>query len=310
LGVLGNSLVIISVIRYKSLQSVRNIFIVSLSVSDIVISVVSGTITPITAFTKIWLFGELLCYFVPFIQGASLCFSTLTLTAIAIDRYILIIFPTKEPIQKSQAVKMIGIDFVLATAISLPMFIKQQLVKFENFCGQFCTEDWGSDNTGRSTYGTIVFIFQFIAPLTVITFCYTMISLKLSKVLYLIRNTLTLAPDYLITEQMNKCSSYRRQVLKRRVRTNRMLISMVSVFVCCWMPSVAFNFLRDYQWLPNFVTKQEYLFGLITHCISMSSTVWNPCLYTLLNQQFRLAFLSLLRSVPVVQKKSLTTDIG
>ena len=45
ISLLGNSLVILSVCQHKSLQSVRNLFIVSLSVSDIVISVVSGTIT-------------------------------------------------------------------------------------------------------------------------------------------------------------------------------------------------------------------------------------------------------------------------
>jgi hypothetical protein len=44
-SVLGNLLVILSVCQHRSLQSVRNLFIVSLSVSDIVISIVSGTIT-------------------------------------------------------------------------------------------------------------------------------------------------------------------------------------------------------------------------------------------------------------------------
>ena len=59
---------------------------------------------------------------------------------------------------------------------------------------------------------------------------------------------------------------------------------------------MAFNFLRDYQWLPEMVAKQEYLSGVITHCISMSSTIWNPILYALLNEQFRLAFAELLAS--------------
>lgn len=45
LGVFGNSIVIISVFRHKSLQSVRNLFIVALSTSDIVAIVFSGTIT-------------------------------------------------------------------------------------------------------------------------------------------------------------------------------------------------------------------------------------------------------------------------
>uniref|UniRef100_A0A914YHG1 G-protein coupled receptors family 1 profile domain-containing protein n=1 Tax=Panagrolaimus superbus TaxID=310955 RepID=A0A914YHG1_9BILA len=68
LGILGNTLVILSVMRHRSLQSVRNMFIVSLSCSDIVVSIVSGTITPISAFTKVWIFGGALCKLVPLIQ--------------------------------------------------------------------------------------------------------------------------------------------------------------------------------------------------------------------------------------------------
>ncbi|VDM15667.1 unnamed protein product [Wuchereria bancrofti] len=56
-----------------------------------------------------------------------------------------------------------------------------------------------------------------------------------------------------MTTLFKKQTFYRQQVLKLRLRTNRMLIAMVGVFVCCWMPAVVFNFLRDYHWLPNFV---------------------------------------------------------
>uniref|UniRef100_A0A1I8AL79 G_PROTEIN_RECEP_F1_2 domain-containing protein n=1 Tax=Steinernema glaseri TaxID=37863 RepID=A0A1I8AL79_9BILA len=288
LGVIGNMLVVISVWRHKSLQSVRNMFIVSLSISDIVISVVSGSITPITAFTKVWLFGVQLCYLVPLIQGASLCFSTLTLTSIAIDRFILIIYPTKRAIQQKHAFRMIALNCAVAVLISLPMVFKQALVDYNNFCGRFCTEEWGDDHAGRSTYGTLVFLMQFVLPLTVITFCYMMISLRLGKGMLVKKN----CSEKLLTHG----SEQRKTALRRRIRTNRMLQAMVGVFCCCWMPSVAFNFLRDYQWLPMFVLRQEYLFGIITHCISMSSTVWNPILYALLNEQFRLAFSSLLAS--------------
>lgn len=83
---IGNLFVIFAFCRHKSLQSVRNTFIVSLGCSDIgkqsdisiftciliisvfVVSIVSGTVTPITAFSKIWLFGKDFCQIVPLIQ--------------------------------------------------------------------------------------------------------------------------------------------------------------------------------------------------------------------------------------------------
>ncbi|KAL3989613.1 7 transmembrane receptor (rhodopsin family) protein [Acanthocheilonema viteae] len=71
-----------------------------------------------------------------------------------------------------------------------------------------------------------------------------MISLKLTKI-------------RLLKKQTRTCSFYREQTLRRRLHVNRMLISMVRVFACCWMPTVVFNFLKDYRWLPYFVNEQE-----------------------------------------------------
>lgn len=71
------------------------------------------------------------------------------------------------------------------------------------------------------------------------------------------------------TQKLTAKSDQRKAALKRRMRTNRMLVSMVLVFLICWSPSVAFNFLRDYDWLPDVVKAQEYLFGLLTHLISI-----------------------------------------
>lgn len=76
--------------------------------------------------------------------------------------------------------------------------------------------------------------------------------------------------------------------------------------------------LRDYEILPQFVKDQEFFFGILTHCIAMTSTVrisfvllsfkisryyfehtcdiqvWNPLLYALLNLQLRAAFVQLM----------------
>jgi hypothetical protein len=87
------------------------------------------------------------------------------------------------------------------------------------------------------------------------------------------------------TQKLTSKSDQRKAALRRRMKTNRMLVCflfniymilksrikvmMVLVFLMCWTPAVAFNFLRDYEWLPDFIKAQEYLFGLITHLISM-----------------------------------------
>ncbi|CEF64234.1 Prolactin-releasing peptide receptor [Strongyloides ratti] len=299
-GVVGNSLVIISVLQNKILQSVRNFFIVALSCSDIIVCVVSGSFTPISAFSKTWLFGEFLCKLVPFIQGVSLFFSTFILASIAVDRFILIIFPTTQPISKKLAIVMIISYIFIGSILTKPIYDENTLESYKDYCGKICYEKWNGNEDGRKRYGTIVFIVQMVIPFIIISACYIMISLKLKK-------RITVKKEDEAFKSLSKAGT-RRTNKNRRQRTNRMLMAMVLVFVFCWTPTVAFNFLRDYQKLPIFIQKQEYLFGILTHFISISSTVWNPCLYALLNVQFRTAFSQILghtTSVTLNERKNL-----
>uniref|UniRef100_A0A914N6N4 G-protein coupled receptors family 1 profile domain-containing protein n=1 Tax=Meloidogyne incognita TaxID=6306 RepID=A0A914N6N4_MELIC len=131
--------------------------------------------------------------------------------------------------------------------------------------------------------------------LALITFCYTAISFRLGK-------SVNLRTRKKCEWQM-PTSAQRNAATKRRQRTNRMFIAMVIAFSVSWIWSVLYNLLRDYDGLPKFVHDQEFFFGILTHCIAMSSTVWNPILYALLNLQLRAAFLQL---VPQCIKHSLT----
>lgn len=129
-GVCGNGCVLLAIGRTRSLQTVSNLFIFALSCSDIVVCCVSATFTPFTAFKKVWVFGQLLCSLVPFIavressinstsivvpsfagsspfQGTSLCFSTFTLAAISIDRFLLIQFPLSNQLRHRHALCII-----------------------------------------------------------------------------------------------------------------------------------------------------------------------------------------------------------
>nr|AAX81450.1 flp-18 GPCR receptor [Meloidogyne incognita] len=295
LGIIGNSCVIMAIARIKSLQTVPNMFIFSLSCSDILVCFISATITPIAAFKKDWIFGQFLCSFAPFVAGGSLCFSTFTLAAISVDRFLLILFPTRKAFSHTQALFIILVAFLLASGFSLPMLFMQKLKPVTHYCGRFCFEDWGEMIGIRRIYGTLLLTVQFIIPLALITFCYTAISFRLGK-------SVNLRTRKKCEWQM-PISAQRNAATKRRQRTNRMFIAMVIAFSVSWIWSVLYNLLRDYDGLPKFVHDQEFFFGILTHCIAMSSTVWNPILYALLNLQLRAAFLQL---VPQCIRHSLT----
>uniref|UniRef100_A0A5S6R184 G_PROTEIN_RECEP_F1_2 domain-containing protein n=1 Tax=Trichuris muris TaxID=70415 RepID=A0A5S6R184_TRIMR len=306
-GITGNSCVIISVARKAFLQSVRNLFIVSLSCSDIVVCLTSVPITPITIMKKNWIFGLPLCYIFPLLQCMSTIISTFTLMAIAIDRFILIVYPTKQPLQKRHAVAMIVSIWTLAGGISIPMLLHYNLYKlpYERranhtiwYCGYFCDETWPNVEA-RQIYGGAVLLLQFIIPLIVITVCYGGIFLQVIKGVAFRQTT-----DHRLLP-MNGVSSEvillrQKMAIRRRQRTNWMLISMVAVFVACWFFQVLLNVLRDFSAIPSPIAAQPYLFSLIVHCIAMTSTLWNPVLYAWLNESFRTAFFEILPCVRVL----------
>ncbi|KAI6191390.1 Flp-18 GPCR receptor [Aphelenchoides bicaudatus] len=286
-GVTGNLCVILAISRTKSLQTVPNMFIFSLSCSDIMVCLTSGTITPITAMNKKWIFGQTLCLMAPFLAGSFLSFSTFTLAAISVDRFLLIRFPMKKPFSHGQAFMLIVSIIIIAVGLSIPVSFVHTLKKIDPFCDYYCFEEWGEYMGQRRAYGTIVLVVQFIIPLIIIIICYTAISVRLGKSLLLKGKKRGYNWEMTMTDQQKAAN-------KRRQRTNRMFILMVVAFSLSWVWSVMFNVLNDYKMLPRFIHEQSYLFGITTHCLSMTSTIWNPILYSLLNLQLRAAFIQLM----------------
>uniref|UniRef100_A0A915A7M2 G-protein coupled receptors family 1 profile domain-containing protein n=1 Tax=Parascaris univalens TaxID=6257 RepID=A0A915A7M2_PARUN len=126
-----------------------------------------------------------------------------------------------------------------------------------------------------------------IVPLTIIVICYMAIAVKLSQGMLIKGKKSSYDWQVQMTDQQ-------RAAIRRRQRTNRMLICMVVAFSASWLWSVSFNVLRDYDRLPDWMKTQEYFYGIATHCIAMTSTVWNPLLYAVLNPQLRAAFIRLM----------------
>lgn len=93
IGVTGNMLVCYVVCRNRAMHTVTNFFITNLAVSDIMLCLLAVPFTPMYTFMERWIFGTTLCHLVSGAQAVSVYISSLTLTAIAMDRYIVIVYP-------------------------------------------------------------------------------------------------------------------------------------------------------------------------------------------------------------------------
>lgn len=129
LGVFGNVLVCYVVFRNKAMQTVTNFFITNLAVSDIFLCVLAVPFTPSYTFLRKWIFGKVLCHLVPYAQGCSVYISTLTLTAIAVDRFFVIIYPFQQRMRLMACIIIIIIIWTISLLLTLPYGLYMQVIK-------------------------------------------------------------------------------------------------------------------------------------------------------------------------------------
>lgn len=277
LGIYGNILVSYIVCLNKAMRTVTNLFIMNLALSDIILCVLAVPFTPLYSFTGRWIFGEFICHLVPYIQASSVYVSAWTLTAIAVDRYFVIVYPFKQKMKlRTCGFIIIGI-WAFSMIITLPYGLYMTVIN-----GDFCEEKW-PEVKFEKYFGCFTIIMQCVVPFLVIAYCYVCISVKLNR----------------RAKSKPGTKSARKEEIdrERKKRTNRMLISMVTIFGICWLPFNTINVIHDFV---RDSIKYFHLWFFLSHLLAMSSTCYNPFLYAWLNENFRKEFKQVL---PCVSKR-------
>lgn len=276
LGIFGNVLVCFVVFRNRAMQTVTNLFITNLALSDILLCVLAVPFTPLYTFLRRWVFGTALCHLVPYAQGCSVYISTLTLTSIAIDRFFVIIFPFHPRMKLSTCISIIFFIWVISLLITLPygLYVKLYSSNFTGTATLYCEEDWPNEHY-RKIFGSVTSILQYLLPFFIISICYIWVSVRLN--------------DRAKAKPGSKTSRKEEVDRSRKKRTNIMLISMVAVFGFSWLPLNIVNIFNDFYSRID-ETKYYTLLFFISHAIAMSSTCYNPFLYAWLNDNFRKEF--------------------
>ena len=272
IGVSGNSLVVYVVMRNKAMQTITNIFITNLAFSDIMMCLLAVPFTPLAFFMNTWVFGEALCHIVPMSLCICVYVSTLTSTAIAVDRYFVIVYPFKPRMKTCVCLLMIVAIWIISVSISLPLGIYQN-VSEDHQGSWICEEVWPKDQA-RQFFTVTSLVLQYLVPCTIITYCYAKVSLALR------RRSKTRIGSGTASKERDEME------IRRKRRTNKMLIAMVTIFVCCWLPLNMVLLVAEYDDEFNYFT----LTFFSAHVIAMSSTIYNPFLYAWMNDNFKKEF--------------------
>ncbi|XP_053130155.1 G-protein coupled receptor 83-like [Hemicordylus capensis] len=270
ISLFGNLLVCHVVAKNKRMHSATSLFIVNLAVADIMITLLNTPFTLVRFVNNTWVFGKIMCHVSRFAQYCSLHVSTLTLTAIALDRHQVILNPLKPRMSLAKGALSISGIWVLAACFSLPHAIYQKLFQYnyrEATVRSVCLPDFPEPSELVWKYLDLsTFVLLYLLPLITITVTYT----RLAKKLWL-RNAIgDVTTQQSVAHQKNK---------KRSIK---MLVLVVVVFAVCWFPLNCYVLLISSLGVK---TKNSFYFAL--HWFAMSSTCYNPFIYCWLNEGFR-----------------------
>lgn len=272
-GVIGNSLVIYVVYKFKNLRTVTNFFIVNLAVADLLVNTLCLPFTLVYTLYGEWKFGQVLCFMLPCAQGMAVHVSTITMNVIALDRHRSIVYHMETKMSKDMCAVVIVITWAVSALLGSPLAIFREYGTFDlspDESIQVCTENWPGSSMNGSIYSISALLVQYGLPLVINCVAYIRIWNKM-------KNHMT-------------CVG-RNDRQQRRKKTTKMLLTMVVVFAVSWLPFHAFQLAVDIDSSVLYMKDFKLLFTVF-HIVAMCSTFVNPILYGWMNNNYRTAFLS------------------
>ncbi|XP_041931494.1 teleost multiple tissue opsin 3a [Alosa sapidissima] len=268
-GFFNNLLVLLVFAKFRSLWTPINLILLNISVSDILVCIFG---TPFSFAANVygrWLIGDYGCQWYGFANSLFGIVSLVSLSILSYERYSAVLCATKADVSDfRKAWLCVAGTWLYALLWTLPPLLGWSRYGPEG-PGTSCSVEWQRRSTGGISYVVCLFVFCLLLPLLLMLFCY-------SKILLVIRGV----------NRMNLLSVQRRQN-----HILLMVFTMVSCYLLCWMP---------YGLMALVATFGEI--GLVTPVVSVvpavlakSSTVFNPVIYVLFNNQFYRCFLAFVR---------------
>ncbi|XP_019377281.1 PREDICTED: neuropeptide Y receptor type 5 [Gavialis gangeticus] len=185
-GLLGNLLILMALIKRKQ-KTIINILIGNLAFSDILVVLFCSPFTLTSVLLDQWVFGEIMCHIMPFLQCVSVLVSTLMLISIAVVRYHMIKEPLSSNLTARHGYFLIATIWAVGCVICspLPVFHKivdlHESINLEGLGNRLlCIESWPSDSYRISFTISLLFM-QYILPLVCLTVSHTSVCRSVSS---------------------------------------------------------------------------------------------------------------------------------
>ncbi|KAF4787470.1 C-C chemokine receptor type 10 [Turdus rufiventris] len=275
LGIMGNGLVLLTLIRYRQAHTITDVCVLHLSLSDLLL-----LLTLPFAITNTWSPGTATCKALQGLYALNFYSGFLFLTCISMDRYVAIVqVPTAcrlRPRARRHGWLMAGLAWLLATLLALPQFIFSQAEQHQEMW--FCRVTFPRvvSHASRGAINLAHVVLGFAMPFLVMATCYAAVA-----------QTLLVA----------------RGAQPRRAL--RVLLALVLVFVTLQLPHSLMVVLDAAELLASWEmscaqSRRKDLALLVTGGLAYLRCCLNPVFYVFLGQRFRRELWQLARDADCV----------
>ncbi|XP_005380185.1 PREDICTED: gastrin/cholecystokinin type B receptor isoform X1 [Chinchilla lanigera] len=175
----GNVLIIVVLGLSRRLRTVTNAFLLSLAVSDLLLAVACMPFTLLPNLMGTFIFGTVICKAVSYLMGVSVSVSTLSLVAIALERYSAICRPLQARVwqTRSHAARVILATWLLSGLLMVPYPVYTAVQPVGPRVLQ-CVHRWPNARV-RQTWSVLLLLLLFFVPGVVMAVAYGLISREL-----------------------------------------------------------------------------------------------------------------------------------
>ncbi|XP_062332985.1 teleost multiple tissue opsin 3a isoform X1 [Osmerus eperlanus] len=268
-GIVNNFLVMIIFAKFRSLWTPINLILLNINFSDILVCIFGTPFSFAASLRGRWLIGPYGCKWYGFANSLFGIVSLVSLAMLSYERYATVLRCTKaDQSDFRKAWLCVAGSWLYSLLWTVPPFLGWSSYGLEG-AGTSCSVEWHQRSPASVSYVVCLFIFCLLLPLLLMVYSY-------SRILVAIRGV----------TRINLPSAQRREQ-----HILLMVLSMVSGYLLCWMPYGIMALLATFG-RSDLVTPVA---SVVPAILAKTSTVINPIIYVLFNNQFYRCFLAFIR---------------
>ncbi|KAJ9579513.1 hypothetical protein L9F63_004832, partial [Diploptera punctata] len=265
------------VAAHRRMRTVTNYFLVNLSISDLLMSLLNCTFNFIFMINSDWPFGAFYCTVNNFVANVTVAASVFTLVAISMDRYMAIVRPLQHRMSRRRARVALVIIWLASGILAVPCLLYSTTMtrRYANAQTRIvCYMQWPDGRYPTSMTDYFIPVLHDVTcsnklelPMAI---CYTLMGRELWG-----------------SRTIGELTQRQAESIKSKRKVVRMFIIVFSIFAFCWLPYHGYFI---YAYHNNSITASNYVqhMYLSFYWLAMSNAMVNPLIYYWMNNRFQL----------------------